>query len=252
MTFSSYPRAAAVIGCATVLVLGLAAPAWASCHQALFSPDAVTVGEDDGKVILTVTNPGNLDRIRTVGYQTIAGTAKSGTDFVAESGTLSFSPSNKVQTFDITILDDTADEAVERFAVRLKLREGSCITDLGPDADVTVADDDVQPKPTATREEETPPAPPPPAGGSGNAPPDSTTGSSDPPIGGTIGPAPTPSATDVTPTPTATRTVFAAVDLGEGGGLSGFAIAGIVVGGLVVGSIGALVVRETLATRSQN
>lgn len=226
-----------------------ALPAWA-CQEAYFSPASYAVSEKDGAVVVTVENPGTLPRTRTVGYQTIAGTAKAGNDFVAESGTLSFSPTVATRTFDIALVNDAVNEGLQRFEVKLKTQDGSCIETLGPQAVVTIADDDPNATPSPVRDGSDPPKPPPDTPNTDTGSDGGSTGSTDTEGSPTTEPAdavaPTfsPSPTAGTPTPVETRTVFAAIPT-RGGGPSGLMIFGMVAGALVVGSVAAvLAVRE--------
>ena len=231
-----------------------AVPAFA-CQDAFFSPSSYTVDENDGAVVLTVRNPGGLDRKRTVGYTTTAGTAKAGSDFVPESGTLAFSPTVQTHTIDIALINDGVNEGQQRFGVKLKAKDGSCIVELGPEAVVLIDDDDTKPEPTPTRDTDGDP-PKPPSGGSGGS--DGTSGgsgsggttdgsgssSSGDPSGDGLPPAPSLTPTDASPTAQATRTVYAAVPLRKGGGLSGPAIFGLVLGLVFVGSVAVVAVRQ--------
>jgi len=55
----------------------------------------------------------------TVDYSTVEGTALAGSDFVANSGALSFAAGETVKTVVVDIVDDAAVEGVERFALSL-------------------------------------------------------------------------------------------------------------------------------------
>jgi hypothetical protein len=55
----------------------------------------------------------------TVNYATSNGTAASGSDYTAASGTVTFSPGATTQTVNVTVLGDTLDEANETFTVAL-------------------------------------------------------------------------------------------------------------------------------------
>lgn len=134
---------------ALVAGLFLAAPAWGTCHTASFDPLDYVVGEEDGSVTVTVRNPGPGIMNRTVDYETVSEQASAGADFVAASGTLSFTPTQTVRGFDITIVNDTKDEPDELFLVRLIPREGSCISQPGEPATITITDDDDPASPAA-------------------------------------------------------------------------------------------------------
>ena len=224
-----------------------AAPAWA-CGKASFSPQTYLVGEKDGRVFLTIVL--HMDqsdtRTRKIGYQTVAGTAKSGADFVATSGSVAFSPGETSKTFAIDIVDDSTNESTERFGVKIKaVPSTSCVTS-GPEATVTIDDDDPIPQPSPTRDEGSDPPP-------SDSEPDPSTGSdpgqvvSDPSLPATETPTPTP-----TPSPSDTGSspspepagVSASGSFGDGGGLGAFALAGIVIGAIVIGSFAVAGVRR--------
>ena len=228
-------------------------PAWA-CGTVSFSPQSYAVDENDGHVTLTIALV--LDnaesRSRTIPYNTKAGTAQAGGDFKTKSGSVTFSPGDTSKTLAIDIVNDSTNEAVERFEVELKPGSSNQCIEAGSDALVTIQDDDPKPKPSPTRDE-----------GSDPPPPDSDTGpttgsdpgqvASDPslPATETPTPTPTPSPTDVESSPSpepADRT--ASGSFGDGGGLSALALAGIAIGAIVIGSFAVAGVRRRfLATQ---
>lgn len=226
---------------ATLVALVLpAGPAVAACHSASFSPSEYQVQENEGKVTLGVQNPGPVADDRRVDWETVNGTAKAGTDYVAGSGTLSFSPADTSEVIEVTIINNTANENSEGFTVRLIARPGSCITQdsIGPPASVTITDDDPKPKPkpspTPTR---TQPA------ASSPTPKKSTSPSPTPSRSASPSPSPTLSAS-----PSPTQTAVAAPDSSPDGGLSGGALAGIVAGVIVLGGGAAFFVRRRFMT----
>ncbi|MBI3411311.1 MAG: Ig-like domain repeat protein [Planctomycetes bacterium] len=81
---------------------------------------SVTEGNSGTKTVtFTVTlSPSSANTV-TVNYATADGTATAGSDYVAKSGTLSFSPGITSQTFTVTINGDTLDELDETFFVNL-------------------------------------------------------------------------------------------------------------------------------------
>ena len=78
----------------------------------------------------TMTFRVNLDDHRsnktpvTVGYRTVDGTARAGSDYLAASGTLTFAVGDKWNDFDVTVKDDTVDDNGETFEVRLENPSG--------------------------------------------------------------------------------------------------------------------------------
>ncbi|MGH2726312.1 MAG: Calx-beta domain-containing protein, partial [Actinomycetota bacterium] len=249
MRYEMIRKVLLIVVSATGFLLVPALPSWA-CEEAHFSPSTYSAGESDGSVTLTVKNPFPREGPRTVEYATVTGTAKGGSDYVTESGILSFTGNETSKSFSITIIDDSAGEADERFYVKLKLTPGSCITAVGPAAMVTIHDADAAPQPTPTREEESTPPPQSPTGPSGPGP-DAEPGAFAPPFSpDDRTPEPTPTATDGETQPERSpdeRTVASASGP-EGGGLSVLALAGIAFGVLLVGSTAIVYVKDRFLT----
>ena len=100
------------------------------------------VDENDGTIRLDFgADPALAGSNVTLNYVIEPGSATAGTDYTDKSGTLELTDF----FLDISILDDSAPESVERFVVRLSLPEGSELPpgySLGPDLEVTIIDDD--------------------------------------------------------------------------------------------------------------
>ena len=79
----------------------------------------VTVDEKAGTASFVVLMDAASDSTVTVDYSTVEGTALAGSDFVANSGALSFAAGETVKTVVVDIVDDAAVEGVERFALSL-------------------------------------------------------------------------------------------------------------------------------------
>jgi len=101
----------------------------------------VTVTEGPGYASFTVTLSSPSSFTVTVNYSTDNVTATAGEDYVASSGTLTFSPGTTAKTISITILDDAIySEDQETFAVNLSNPISATILDgqgIG-----TILDDD--------------------------------------------------------------------------------------------------------------
>ena len=83
----------------------------------------------------------------TVGYGTVDGTAKAGTDFKAASGTLSFSPGTLSQTIAVPILPDTTVKPNQTFQVNLTNPVGATLADGAGTGTIV---DTVEPPPSPT------------------------------------------------------------------------------------------------------
>lgn len=101
------------------------------------------VTEIAGVATFTVTLSPAINQTVTVQYATAPGTAATGADFTAASGTLTFTPTAGTRTLNVPILDDALDEDNETYTVNLSAPIGATIADgqaLG-----TIFDDDPLP-----------------------------------------------------------------------------------------------------------
>ena len=100
-------------------------------------------GEDDedaGSFTFTVTlNPSSLQTV-TVDYATGGGTATSGSDYTATSGSLTFSPGDITKNVTVMIADDDLDESDETF--NLTLSDAVNASAPIPTGTFTIRDDD--------------------------------------------------------------------------------------------------------------
>ncbi len=93
-----------------------------------FQPTSYTVDEGAGAVNLTVQRFGNISTAATVNYVTQSGSATSGLDFVATSGTLSWSAGDgATKVISVPIIDDAVAEPSESFSVMLSGAVGSAV-----------------------------------------------------------------------------------------------------------------------------
>ena len=81
--------------------------------------DDVTVNESAGTATFTVTLSAASSLPVSVAFSTSNGTATSGADYTAASGTLNFAAGVTTQTITVPILEDALDEANETFTVNL-------------------------------------------------------------------------------------------------------------------------------------
>ena len=84
------------------------------------------------------------DRLVTVGYETMDGTAVAGSDYTATSGMLRFEPGDTSKTIGVPTIDDATTEETERFTVQLSDPSGATIAD--GTAAGTITDDDDPPE----------------------------------------------------------------------------------------------------------
>ena len=94
------------------------------------SPDTISVDEEAGPAVVTVTlDPASTGTV-TVDYATrdnTAGRAREGDDYTATSGTLTFAPGETSKTITITILSDDIYEGLERFVTELSNPSGATL-----------------------------------------------------------------------------------------------------------------------------
>jgi uncharacterized repeat protein (TIGR01451 family) len=110
-----------------------------------FSTASYSVGEDAGSVSITVSKAGSSSLSHEVNYDSSNGFATAGADYIAASGTLTFTPVDITQTFSIPITNDTIYEGSENFNLALSnptngAMLGSTITSV-----VTITDNDFAP-----------------------------------------------------------------------------------------------------------
>lgn len=106
-----------------------------------FAPATYEVSEGAGAVTVIVERAGGSDGIATVKFAITGGSAKSGKDFIAHSGTLKWASGDQTpKTIDVAIKNDSVKEPDESFAVKLSNVKGAA---LGTNvATVTIHDDD--------------------------------------------------------------------------------------------------------------
>ena len=131
---------------------GSARPALAACHAFTVSVDPASVAEG-GTVTVTIERdfsaaPSNVD------IETIDGNATGGQDYEPMRQTINFTGNSVSRDVNVTTINDTGFEGEETFLLRLS-NPGGCDPvntnyTLGPDAQVSILDDDVPTTPTPT------------------------------------------------------------------------------------------------------
>lgn len=84
-----------------------------------------TVNETDAKVDIAIVRSGNTQGVSTIDYRADSGTAISGDDFTASSGTVSFAPGETRKIISIPIVDDTLVEGNEAFSFVVQVPTGA-------------------------------------------------------------------------------------------------------------------------------
>ena len=90
-----------------------------------------------------VTLSGASDKLVTVAYATVDGTAAAGSDYAATSGVLRFEPGETKKTIAVPTIDDATVEDTETFTVELSAPSGATVADRM--ATGTITDDDARP-----------------------------------------------------------------------------------------------------------
>jgi hypothetical protein len=113
------------------------------------SINSPTIAEGTGAgtttLVFTVTLGAASGQTITANYATAAGTAASGTDFTATSGTLTFSPGDTTKTVSVTITRDSLSEATETLAVNLSGTTNINLTGSTLSGTGSITDDDTLP-----------------------------------------------------------------------------------------------------------
>jgi hypothetical protein len=138
-----------------------------------FASSTFGASEGDGTAIVTIRRDPPYDGPGKVAWSTADGTATAGQDYTAGGGEVTFARNQATANVSVPILEDSAVEGGEQFAVKLTSVEG---VGAGPDATVRIADDDA-------------PAAPPGGGGGGSPPGGGGTGDGGSGGGGGAGPA---------------------------------------------------------------
>jgi murein DD-endopeptidase MepM/ murein hydrolase activator NlpD len=109
--------------------------------QIQFNTTGYTVTENGGSARITVTRTSPLGTV-SVHYATSDVTAHAGTDYLAQSGDLTFGPGQLVRTFTVPILNDSLHANTRRFRLTLSNPTGGAT--LGPQslANVDIIDND--------------------------------------------------------------------------------------------------------------
>jgi len=109
-----------------------------------FSAATATVAENGGTIALEVTLSEAAGQIIKVSYATSNGTATAGSDYTAQSGTLTFNPGVTSQTINVPISNNSLYEGNETFQVTLSNPVYATLGALD-EIEVTIQEDDAPP-----------------------------------------------------------------------------------------------------------
>lgn len=103
------------------------------------------VSEDGGSIEVTVTRTGGTGGVVQVNYATANGTATSGADYSAQTGTLTFQNGQSSARLRVPISNDLAAEADETFTITLSAPGGGATIGAVASTTVTIVDNDLNP-----------------------------------------------------------------------------------------------------------
>lgn len=146
----SNPFGGAIIGLANTVVTIRDNDFGTAAEINFITPEFFAV-ESDGMVTVTVTRTGGSNSTSTVFFNTDDGTALNGSDYVLQSGTLTFNPGSTSQTVTIRILDDNLTEGNERINLLLSAPTGGATLGRVAQAVITIVDNEGGPVLTAER-----------------------------------------------------------------------------------------------------
>lgn len=108
-----------------------------------FSAAAITVAENAGNAVLTVSRTGGSDGAVDVNYYTLAGSALSGSDYTYTSGALHWAAGdNQSKTIFVPIINDSNEEPTESFQLTLDSPTGGAVLGAASVATITITDDE--------------------------------------------------------------------------------------------------------------
>lgn len=107
-----------------------------------FVIDASASGTEGGVITVNVTRVGDLRFVGGVSYTAASGSAVSGTDFAATTGTLSFAAGEATKSFTVATTEDNTLEGAETFTVTLSAPTGQNSTLGRQTSTVTIADNE--------------------------------------------------------------------------------------------------------------
>lgn len=107
-----------------------------------FDPNYYTVMENCGSVDIRVVRLGDFSSHVSVDYRTLDGSAESGADYIAQTGTITFTPGISEGFINIEIIDDDVFEEDEAFFIQLSNPTNGAILGESSLATIMILDDD--------------------------------------------------------------------------------------------------------------
>lgn len=107
-----------------------------------FNPASYALDEDRGLVTLTVSRTGTVVGEISADYETVDGTAVADSDYMARSGTLTWSNGMTSARLTIPLLNDSIAEGLEAFSVRLLNPGGGAALGAASNATIQIRDED--------------------------------------------------------------------------------------------------------------
>ncbi|MCU7933399.1 MAG: S8 family serine peptidase [Candidatus Thiodiazotropha sp. (ex Dulcina madagascariensis)] len=107
-----------------------------------FSEPAYSVDEETARLVVSVRRLQGSRGEVSVDYHTTDDEARSGRDYTASSGTLTFSDGETLRSFEIPIRDDRLDEANESFYLTLSNVRGNATLSNQSEVEATILDND--------------------------------------------------------------------------------------------------------------
>lgn len=105
-----------------------------------YAATGYAVAENGGTLTVTVSRTGGSAGSVSATYATQNGTAVSGTEYTATTGTVSFAAGETSKTFTVPIINNSSIEGAKKFTLTLSAPTGGAT--LGAAATVTIQDDD--------------------------------------------------------------------------------------------------------------
>lgn len=111
-----------------------------------FSSSTYSQSENGGNIIIGVTRTGGSDSAVSVRYTTLNGTATGGSDYVSNSGYLTWGDGDaSTKYFAVTLLDDSTYEGNETFSVSISEPSNGAVVGTRSNATVTILENDQAP-----------------------------------------------------------------------------------------------------------